>query len=212
MIELRNILCPIDFSDFSRRALEAATMLARSYQGKVIVMHVTPLTMPPLSGLATAAADALERDERERLRADLLERLRVFTASAAAQVEVEALVEEGHAAGQIVTLARTRPAHLVVMGTHGHGGFEKLILGSTTEKTLLRAPCPVLTIPPASEAASRPFQRILWATDFSESAGRALTHALGLARRFEGRITALHVLEWAHRPRGAATADRKSVV
>jgi nucleotide-binding universal stress UspA family protein len=206
MIELRAVLCPIDFSEFSRRALDHAAALAKAYEGTVTVLHVTPATLPPLSGLASVTADTLEPEVRQKLRNDLLERLKTFAASAAAMVRVDAHVEEGQNAAQIVALARSLPADLLVMGTHGHGGFEKLILGSTTAKTLLTAPCPVLTIPPAPEATVAPglFRRILWAADFSPSADRALACALSLAGKADGRITPLHVLEGLPGPRGAA--------
>jgi nucleotide-binding universal stress UspA family protein len=208
MIEIRKILCPSDFSEFSRRALDTAVAVARLNEGTVTVLHVTPLNMPPLSGLASATADTLEPDVREKLRADLLERLRTFSASAAAERPVEVLVEEGNIAGQIVTLARAQGMDLIVMGTHGHGGFERLALGSTTDKTLRKASCPVLTVPPAPDTApaSGQFRRIVCATDFSESASRALECAVGLARKAEGRVTLLHVLEGVPGPRGAAAA------
>jgi nucleotide-binding universal stress UspA family protein len=206
MIEIRKILCPTDFSEFARRALDVAAAVARAHEATLTVLHVMPLNLPPLSGLAAATADTLEPEARDRLRADMLDRLRIFCASAAAQVPVEVLVEEGNAAGEIVTVAHTLRADLLVMGTHGHGGFERLALGSVTEKTLRKASCPVLTVPPSPEAApaSGVFRRILCAIDFSESSLRALDCALTLARKAEGKVTLLHVLELLPGPQGAA--------
>jgi nucleotide-binding universal stress UspA family protein len=85
------------------------------------------------------------------------------------------------------------------MGTHGRHGFERLLLGSVTEKVLRRAPCPVLTVPPAISGAhpsGPPYKRILCPVDFSTSSDDALRHALSLAEEAKARLTVLHVLEW----------------
>jgi nucleotide-binding universal stress UspA family protein len=98
----------------------------------------------------------------------------------------------------ILERARTLPADLVVMGTHGRGGFDRLALGSVTEEILRKAPCPLLTISrPAQGVQPLPlFKRILCASDFSESAVRALDFALSLAQEADARLILLHVLEW----------------
>ena len=67
----------------------------------------------------------------------------------AAGVSVETLVESGYPVQHILARAAALPADLVVMGTHGRGGFERLVLGSVTEKVLRKAPCPVMAVPPA---------------------------------------------------------------
>jgi nucleotide-binding universal stress UspA family protein len=197
MVQIRHILCPVDFSDFSLRALKQAVVLAGAHGGDVEALHVMPLHMPPVSGLAMAAAGVLEPNTRERMRMDLRERLAEFVAPAADGVPVETIVEEGNVVNQIVTQARARGVDLIVVGTHGHGGFERLTLGSTAEKTQRKAPCPVLTVPAGPDGAPSPalFRRILCAVDFSEPSGRALEYALALARESDGRVLLVHVLE-----------------
>jgi nucleotide-binding universal stress UspA family protein len=86
---------------------------------------------------------------------------------------------------------------LMVIGTHGHGGFQHLVLGSVAEKVLRQAACPVLTVPPRTRATSTlPFKRILCPVDFSDSSRSALDFALSLAREGDADLTILHVLEW----------------
>ena len=93
--------------------------------------------------------------------------------------------------------SRSPAADLIVMGTHGRGGFQHLVLGSVTERVLRRAVCPVLTVPPRAQSTSRlTFRRLLCAIDFSESSMAALRFALSLAQESEARLTMLHVLEW----------------
>jgi nucleotide-binding universal stress UspA family protein len=199
-------LCPIDFSEFSRKAFEYAVGVARRFDSKLTALHVIPQHLPPLSGLAMSTASGLDPDARERLRGDLADRLRTFVAPLAEPRPFEALVEEGSVAGQIATLARALDVDLVVMGTHGYGGLEKLVLGSATEKTLHKAECAVLTVPPDTETEpSALFRRVVCATDFSASAARAFGYAVALAKPVDGRVELLHVLEAMPAP-GAAAA------
>lgn len=193
---IHRILCPVDFSESSRRALEYALDLARRRAAEVAVLHVAARTLPPLSALAAYASAALEGGVRERLRRDLLEELRRFVEPVGRGVPVTYAVEEGNVVGSIVEMAAQ--ADLLVLGTHGHGEIEGLILGSVAEKALHRAPCPVLTVPRAAVArsgASATFAHILCPLDFSPSSNDALGYAFALAREADGRVTLLHVIE-----------------
>jgi nucleotide-binding universal stress UspA family protein len=97
----------------------------------------------------------------------------------------------------IQDIALELAADLVVMGTHGRGGFEHLLLGSVAEKVLRRATCPVLTVgrAAASTHAGPLFRRILCAMDLTEDAAPALEMALSLAEENMAELTLLHVLE-----------------
>jgi CPA2 family monovalent cation:H+ antiporter-2 len=111
--------------------------------------------------------------------------------------DVEVLIDSGQAAYQILERAKSLPADVVVIGTHGAGGFEHLLLGSVTEKVLRRATCPVLTVPPrARTTAKLPFKRILCPLDFSDSSLAALELAFSLSQQGEAALTILHVFEW----------------
>jgi len=193
---MSSILCPVDFSETSRRSLHCAVDLATRHDGRLTVVHVIPHTLPPLSGLAVQTSGSLEGSTRERLRQDMLEELQLFSKPVANGAPVRYLVEEGSIVDTIVTLAGK--ADLLVLGTHGHSGVERLILGSVTEKALHKAPCPVLTVPPAPASAAAPcgpFKRILCALDFSPASERALVYAVGLAKEGDGRVTLIHVIE-----------------
>jgi nucleotide-binding universal stress UspA family protein len=106
----------------------------------------------------------------------------------------------------------TLPADLLVMGTHGRSGFDRLLLGSVTEKILRKAPCPVLTVPPHAPGSPQDevaFRRILCPLDFSPSSLQAVGFALDLARQANGTVTLLHVIEWLAEedPEGFARLD-----
>jgi nucleotide-binding universal stress UspA family protein len=114
-----------------------------------------------------------------------------------AGVEVDIVAELGQPYRHILDCADRLPADLIVMGTHGTGGFMHLVLGSVTERVLRSARCPVLTVPPRAEAASRlPFQRVLCALDFTDPSLAGLEFAVSLAQESGAGLTMVHVLEW----------------
>ena len=194
MIEIRRILCPTDFSEFARRALHQAVPLARWYGAPLTALHVVPAAVP-VDGMFPYALPPLAN---EGVRSRLEGELREFVAPAReAGVACDTALREGAVAGQILEMARSLPADLLVMGTHGQGGLERLVLGSVTESVLRKAPCPVLTIPHEERATSgpAPFKRVLYATDFSPAADHALAYALALAEEAQGVLILVHVME-----------------
>jgi nucleotide-binding universal stress UspA family protein len=113
-------------------------------------------------------------------------------------VTATAVALEGRADELIARRAQAAPADLIVMGTHGRSGVTRLLLGSVTEKLMRTAPCPVLTVPPASAAdgaATVTLDRILSPIDYSPSSLAALRYAVDFGNRSGGSVTVLYVLE-----------------
>jgi len=138
-----NILCPVDFSKDSERALACALSLARATGG-----HLTLVTVvdPLLNAGAEAAgaAETLHQQTQQELRS-LLER----SAAAGPLPGVPAVaVRIGNAAREILTQAEECNADVVVMGMRGLGGAQKFLLGSTSQHVLERSAIPVLVVPP----------------------------------------------------------------
>jgi nucleotide-binding universal stress UspA family protein len=195
VITIKRILCPVDFSPFSRRALDHAAVLAHWYEAELTVLHVSP-SMPTILGLEPAVSAAtLAPYDRETLGRELQQ---FVGDTAKAKPAPQLLIRSGPPAATILDRATELRADLVVLGTHGRTGFERFMLGSVTEKIVRKAPCPVLTVP--SRAAGDPekplFARILCGVDFSEASGHAAQYALRLAQEARGRLTMLHVVEW----------------
>lgn len=193
MIEIRRILCPVDRSDTSARALGYGLMLAGWYEASLTALEVIWVNVPPVS---SSAQPVLSPAQLESFASDL----RAFVdAKAPAGIDVTTTIGQGPVVTAILHEARTLPADLIVMGTHGHSGVERFLLGSVAEKTLRKATCPVLTIPPAAPdvpSSPEPFQSILCAIDFSPSSLKALEYALRLAEDSGKRLTLLHVFDW----------------
>ena len=201
-VQIRHILCPIDFSEGSRRALDQAVTLARRHHARLSVVHLLQLSMP-VYGVSCGGPEGLQPIVLTDLeRQALLNRLDAEVAEdrMAAHVPIETLLEEAADISEaIVSRARTTAVDLIVIGTHGRSGFERLMLGSVAEKVLRKAECPVLTVPAhAPDAVPREpgsLRRILCPIDFSSSSQGALDCAAALAQDAAARLTVLHVVE-----------------
>jgi nucleotide-binding universal stress UspA family protein len=195
MIEIRRILCPVDFSDYSRRALDHAVAIARWYESTVTVLHVFCPVPVTTFGPGVFETFALPGADRGQL---LAETNRFIESEIAPGMPIEAAIREGNPAAEIFDQAVSMKADLLVIGTHGRSGFERLLLGSVTEKVLRKASCPVLTVPcrlpDAVPAGPVLYKRILCPVDFSESSLRALDYATSLAREADAQLTVLHVI------------------
>jgi nucleotide-binding universal stress UspA family protein len=195
MIAIRRILCPVDFSDHSKRALDHALAIAKWYDSTVTVLHVSPVmpTAAYVSGSGMPAYATLTTAERDAI----MQSMRRFAGGetrAGGQMEFEAT--EGGTVATILDRATALPADLLVLGTHGRSGFERWVLGSVTEKVLRRALCPVLTVPKDSgDAVPVVFRRVVCAIDFSECSLHALDYATSLAQEANAQLTVVHVVE-----------------
>jgi len=205
MLDFRRILCPVDFSNASRHAVDHAVTLGEWYDAQITVLHVVPtmvLTPPILFAERPSTTVSRETNRRE-----LGDQVREWLSPALKSgLHPDVVIDEGNPAERILAHAVLLQANLIVMGTHGRGGFERLIMGSVAEKVLRKATCPVMTVPPPAVATSRlPFTHLLCPVDFSPSSQAALQIALSIAQEANARLTLLHVFEW---PSDEASARR----
>jgi len=183
LIEFKHILCPIDFSDTSIKALTYAGALASWYDAQLEVLHVVPAF-----GEGPASREAIVAEVH-----------RSVELAGATHVNLTVLAQEGRARDLIAQRAQAQPADVIVMGTHGRSGVDRLLLGSVTERVLRIVTCPVLTVPASAGALTAgtvAFKQIVCAVDHSPSALKALQYALELGRQANGRVTALYALEY----------------
>jgi nucleotide-binding universal stress UspA family protein len=144
--EWKRILCPIDFSDASRAALEMAADLARQHGATLTLFHAYPVpgyTFP--DGSFVASSKMLE-ELAEQARRHLEEWKGIATSLGLAAVEAATAV--GEPAYEIVAFAKEKAIDLVVVGTHGRTGLTHALMGSVAERVVRKAPCPVLTVRP----------------------------------------------------------------
>jgi nucleotide-binding universal stress UspA family protein len=201
MLEIRVIICPIDFSSISVRAYRHALSLAEHYQARLLAVHIVEEWRHPSADFAASAYDLNEF--YKGLHETGSRRLREFVKSHTHdEMEPELIVERGTAPDSILTLAQTQMADVLVMGTHGQRGFDRLVLGSTTDRVMRTAPCPVIVVPPQDTMAAgddlhniRHLKRILFCADFSTNSEGALRYAISVAVEYDAELILVHVLE-----------------
>jgi nucleotide-binding universal stress UspA family protein len=203
MLEVKLILCPVDFSEFSITAYHHALSLAEHYRAKLVAQHVVELSRYPYADFAASEGDYMGfcQAMREGGKQQLQEFVKQQTND---EIQPELVVQEGTAPDCILSFAQERKADLIIMGTHGRRGYDRLVMGSVTNRVMRRASCPVLgvRILPRESAATGEEQhhvhrlnRILFSTDFSENSERALKWAISAAAEYDADLTLLYVLE-----------------
>lgn len=185
---LKRILLASDFSDCAKLAETSARLLAKACAAKLEILHVLDLQpgMDPELPVNRLYLEQLRKEADRQL------------AGALARAAADGLAAAGHQLpglpGQrIADMARDGDADLVVLGTHGRTGLDRLLLGSTAEEVVKTAPCPVLTV--RSTPAGPGIRHILVPVDFSDYSLEALEYAVQVAKLFGAAVTLLHVLE-----------------
>lgn len=143
MPQFRRIVCPTDFSPTAEAAARHAASLARAYTGELLLLHVLPQVHYPLRGLGMAEAfPHLQQELHVRAK----ERLAAAAKTLGNGITIRTELRDGEAYEQVLACARENKADVIVMGTHGHTGLKHALLGSTAERVVRLAECPVLTV------------------------------------------------------------------
>jgi len=200
--EIKLIVCPIDFSEFSVRAYDHALSLAEHYRAKLVAQHVVELWQHP--SLSFAANGETYEAYCQDLRDDAQKRLQEFLKNHAHdEVQPELSIQQGTAPDSILSFAHDRQADLIVMGLHGRRGLDRLMLGSVTERVMRSAECPVLAVShPTRESVgevgekhhAHHLNRILFCADFSANSNGALDYAISATAEYDAELILLHVL------------------
>jgi nucleotide-binding universal stress UspA family protein len=193
---VRKILAPTDFSDESNVGVRHALQLAEKFGAALWLLHVIE-PLPVMEGMEgfplLPTRPELIKEARTKLQS-LVER------DAKKTLRLHARVITAKPFHGIVTTAAEHGADLIVMSTHGYTGVNHALLGSTTERVVRHAPCPVLTVrvPTAESGTAAPplkIGRLLVPIDFSELSKNALPLAVSFARTFGAEITLFNVTE-----------------
>jgi nucleotide-binding universal stress UspA family protein len=195
MLNIRHVLFPTDFSEGSKRAFPQAVFLAEWHDADLHILNVTgrhrhdyratkenfPVPMDTLgewlrpSGGSGARAGGPD-----------LESLPI------SQEQIESAVP----AEEIITYTEKEDVDLVVMGTHGRRGVDRMLFGSVTEEVVRKAPAPVFTVRADTDVApNQAVRRVLVPVDFSDASTSAIRHAKEIALTYGAEIVLLHVVE-----------------
>jgi nucleotide-binding universal stress UspA family protein len=202
-LKIKLILCPIDFSEFSVTAYQHALSVAEHYRAKLVAQHIVELWRHPAADFVASAG--LYEEYSQALRESGKEQLKEFVKKHTNdEIQPELVVQTGVAADSILSFAQLQKADVIVMGTHGRRGFDRLMLGSVTDRVMRTAPCPVLVAskpPQGSVAVGKErghvhhLSRILFCADFSENSEGALKYAISATAEYDAELTLLHVVE-----------------
>jgi nucleotide-binding universal stress UspA family protein len=191
MTAYRHLLCPVDFSESSRQALEWSSRFSKEVGARLTVLHVVDTELLSIGNLV-AVPDA--SGEIRRRAEEALTALKREIDLGHAEVEIV----EGVPEDVLVTAANQRDVDLLVMGTHGLSGLQRFLLGSVTEKVLHRALVPLLALSPRVEQQQtmgfRAPRTIVMAIDFGPESQSILRHGIWLAEHFRAKLVALHVV------------------
>ena len=191
MIRIAHVLCPIDVSEFSRRALDHAAAIAKWYGARLTVLYVLPVR--PVAELPPTVISEVDL---QPARSDIEE----FVGQVPREIRLETRVEEASSVHEeILRQAGAIGADLLVLGSHGRSGFERLLLGSVTERVVHKALCPTMVVPRRAPDKDPDdpvqFRRIFCPVDFSETSNRALAYAMSLAEETAAHLTLVNVIE-----------------
>jgi len=137
---INKILVPVDLSETSLNALDAAVRIAKKHRAMVRVLNIKELSFYPEENGKLC-------DDSKRSGTDVLIAL-TNSIRHAEDLDCELIQEEGHITGSIIKFSRAEGCDLVVMGTHGASGYREGFIGSNTYDVIRFSRCPVLTIPP----------------------------------------------------------------
>ena len=148
------IICATDFSDLAKVAVPYAVSIASTYGADLLMLHVSALREPHRTN-ATWRVPSPSEDEREAVEHAVREQLdQEVPDSLTAGIAIESRVVQGYdVAAEIARTATDEGADLIVLASHGLTGMSRLLLGSTAEKVIRLAPCPVLTVKPGAASA-----------------------------------------------------------
>jgi len=140
----KRIVCATDFSDTAETAWEIACELARIHQAELVLVHVF-VELPVYPEVAVTTIQRVWEEQRAWVEQRLAERVEAATARG---LTARSRLRTGTAPEEIARAATDEAADLVVVGTHGRTGINRLVIGSVAERVLRIAPCPVLTVKP----------------------------------------------------------------
>lgn len=182
MIHIKKILVPVDFSEPSKKAVTYGLSLALEFEARLVLAHITQY-------------DALAY---ETAKSQLLE---LVPPELRARLNFEIIVKAGDIRAELLAIAEEKEIDLVVMGSRGRSYFERLLLGSVTERLLRKVHVPILTVShldPGREIHKPgivPLDRILYATDLASGSEAGLEFSIRLAGGLKAHLTVVHVVQ-----------------
>ncbi len=141
---IKKILVPIDFSNYSKKALHYTVSFAQQFNSEIDLVYVIePIIYPADLSMGQLVIPQTNLDFQEKAEEELKE---LAQSEIGDLLNYNIFVRTGKPFMEIIEAAKEIDADLIIIATHGHTGVEHLLFGSTSEKVVRKAPCPVLTL------------------------------------------------------------------
>jgi nucleotide-binding universal stress UspA family protein len=188
-MHIKKVLVPVDFSPPSTVAVNHGILLARRFRAKLTLLHVIE------PGTALTYTFPTETEKAEKARYERAERMLAAMVGPEDQddLDLQTAVAIGDIESEIASAVHETRADIVVMGTHGRRLLGRWLIGSVTQALLRKVDVPILTVCHVSRPLR--FNRILFATDFSESSTKGFQFALELATAINSGLVVAHVVD-----------------
>ena len=139
-LQINNIICPVDFSEESRRALNSAIVATRMFNAKLVILSVYPLFYISIIKLDPTEVNQLRHSELQKEFDEFLETFNLV------DLNYEKVIAGGATADEILKAITKNESDLLIMGTTGKSGISKILMGSVTEKVIREVPCSFITL------------------------------------------------------------------
>lgn len=144
MINLKKILCPVDFSDCSKIALDYSVSLAKKYEAQILILHVVETTFPDPEYIAIC-------EDMEKIHTQLAKQAETKISKLKEtltdeNIKTTSIISTGKPFVEIIKCAKKNNVDLIVIGSHGQSGLSHILFGSTADKVIRKSPCGVLTV------------------------------------------------------------------
>lgn len=199
----RQILVPVDFSDYSVKAAKVACDIALQLNAKIMFFHAYPnpiVYSVPFSDVyafdsgLTLHLETAEKNAQANMEIFLKKLVMHFGRETWNRLETEYIIKAGDARDDILSYAHKNRVMIIVMGTQGRAGSEYDIIGSVTAEIITAARLPVLVIPPDTpDDIAQKFSKILYATNFDEKDFVAIEKLMRIIKPYKAEISCLHV-------------------
>lgn len=177
------IIVPIDFSENSFKALEFAIFYAKKKNGKIILIHVIEMVYD-FASQAAIAMESMHQDAEKSMQ-------KVINKYQTPNLDLEYRIEEGTASISTARIAEEEEATLIIMGTQGKSGINKVLFGSTAVNIVKEASCPVLIVPTQADISA--IKRVTLALEFSNHEEKFIDWIIDLTKRWDLGLEILHV-------------------
>jgi nucleotide-binding universal stress UspA family protein len=182
MIRIKKILVPVDFSEPSEQAVNYGLSLCLEFKARLVLTHIAPYD--ELTYL-TAKARLLE----------------LIPSGYREEIDYEIIVKSGDVRHELLGIVQDLAIDLVIMGSRGRSYFERMLLGSVTERMLRKLHIPILTVSHLASGKELhspghiPLRKLLFATDLTDGSEAGLEFSIRLARGLDAHLTVVHVIQ-----------------